>query len=100
MISSLCKAYSTIKIGDPLDPSVLCGPLHTKSAVKEFTDGIAEIKKQGGKILYGGNVMTDKKGNFVEPTIVEINKNAPILKEELFVPILYAIKFDTIEEAI
>ena len=56
------------------------GPLHTKDSVKEYEDGIAEIKKQGGKILYGGEVIREKKGNFVLPTIVEIDWRAPIVK--------------------
>lgn len=95
----IVKAYSTIKIGDPLDINNLMGPLHTKSAVKEFTEGIETIKAQGGVILCGGNVI-NQPGFYVEPTIVEINHNAPIVKIELFVPILYLIKFSTLEEAI
>lgn len=95
----LLSAYNTIKIGDPLDPSNLMGPLHTKSAVQEFTEGIEKIKAQGGTIIRGGSPL-DRPGYFVDPTIVEINHNAPIVKEELFVPILYLIKFKTLEEAI
>lgn len=45
MIEMLLKAYKTIKIGDPLEQGILCGPLHTKAAVKEYLDGIEEIKK-------------------------------------------------------
>ena len=56
------------------------GPLHSKDSVKEYEDGIAEIKKQGGKILYGGSAIKDKSGNFVLPTIVEIDWRAPIVK--------------------
>lgn len=98
----MVKAYHTIKIGDPLDTQNLMGPLHTKSAVKEFSEGITEIKKQGGKILYGGNVLTDitPNGNYVQPTLVEINHDAPIVKTELFVPICYLIKFKTLEDGI
>jgi hypothetical protein len=74
------------------------GPLHTKSAVKEYTDGLAEIKKQGGKILYGGEIYQEvanggSTGNYVLPTLVEIDKKAEIVKSELFVPICYLIKF-------
>jgi aldehyde dehydrogenase family 7 protein A1 len=58
--------------------------------------------------LFGGNQLLEKlilkfylRGeNFVQPAIFEIDKNAPIVKEELFVPILYVIRFDTLEEAI
>ena len=103
VVPKLVKAYTDIianRIGDPLDEATLVGPLHTKAAVKEYEDGIAEIKKQGGKILVGGNVIRSRPGNFVEPTIVEINHDAAIVKTELFVPIMYVIKFKTIEDAI
>jgi len=100
VVASLVKAYSTIPMGDALDDGVLLGPLHSKDAVKEYEDGIAEILKQGGKILYGGKVVKERKGNFVLPTIVEIDWRAPIVKEELFVPILYVLKFKTLDEGI
>ncbi len=66
----------------------LLGPLHTKSAIKEYTEGLEEIQKQGGKILFGGSPI-EGPGNYVQPTIVEIDPSAPIVKTELFVPILY-----------
>jgi acyl-CoA reductase-like NAD-dependent aldehyde dehydrogenase len=44
-----------VKIGDPLNDKTIMGPLHTTNAVKEYLEGLIEIKKQGGKILYGGN---------------------------------------------
>lgn len=99
VVSSLLKAYQQVKIGQPLEDGTLCGPLHTKNAVKEYADGIETIKSQGGKILHGGKVI-EGPGNFVEPTLVEISKDAPITKEELFVPILYVIKTTSLEDAI
>lgn len=47
---------------------------------------------QGGKILVGGSIV-ESEGNFVQPTIVEISSNAPVVKEELFAPVLYVMKF-------
>lgn len=96
----ILKAYKSLKMGDPVEKSTICGPVHTSNAVKEFTDGIIEIKKQGGKILTGGKKITSLSGYYVEPTIVEISPDAPIIKEELFVPILYIFKFDNIDQAI
>ncbi|CAE7939194.1 unnamed protein product [Symbiodinium sp. KB8] len=99
-VERMVKAYKTIKIGNPLDEDTLMGPLHTAAAVKEYEDGIEEIKKQGGKILVGGKAIKDKGGHFVEPTIVEISPDAEILNTELFVPILYVLKFKDLDEAI
>ena len=75
----MAKAYSSIKIGDPLDPSVLVGPLHSKVQVQAYVDGIEEAKKQGGKVLVGGKVLTEMGGNYVQPTIIEIDAGAPIV---------------------
>lgn len=99
VVARMLKAYGQIRLGCPLDSNTLCGPLHTSSAVKEFTDGIETIKAQGGKILVGGTKV-EREGNFVNPTLVAINHDAPIVKEELFVPITYVIKFSSLEEAI
>jgi aldehyde dehydrogenase family 7 protein A1 len=98
----LVKVYPTISIGNPLDSKTLCGPLHNKAAVKIYTDGLKEITHQGGKVIVGGKVLDEKfpGGNYVEPTIVEIDGSAQIVKEELFCPILYLIKFKTLDEAI
>lgn len=104
-VEKLTKAYATIKIGDPFDSNTLCGPLHSKAQIKEYLEGLEEIKKQGGKVIYGGKVhqpedLNLKGGNFVTPTIVEIDSKAEIVKTELFVPILYVLKATSFEEAV
>ena len=69
--------------------------------MQEYLVGIQTIIGEGGKILYGGKPIEEKKsGNYVYPTLVEIDGHAPIVKEEIFVPILYLIKFKTLDEAI
>jgi len=102
-MSRLMKAYESIianKIGCPLDSNTLVGPLHTKAAVKEYLDGLKEIQAQGGKILIGGKTVDRNGGNFVEPTICETPIDAPIVKDELFVPILHVFKISNFDEAI
>ncbi len=98
-VEKLLKVYPTIKVGDPFDSETLCGPLHSESSVKEYIQGIEEIKKQGGKIIYGGT-KHELGGNYVYPTLVEISPEAEIINTELFCPILYVIKFKSFEEAI
>jgi len=68
--------------------------------VKDYEEGIEEIKKQGGKILVGGKALKDRKGFFVEPTIIAIDKHALILNEELFAPVMYVVKCGSLEEGI
>ena len=96
----LLHEYSVLKIGDPLDQTNRVGPLHTADAVREFEEGLQTIQAQGGRIIAGGHVLRDRPGFYVEPTIVEINHDAEIVKTELFVPILYLFRFSTLEEAI
>lgn len=99
VVERLTKSYDQVRIGNPLEEGTLCGPLHTKSAVKDYQEGLKTIQEQGGKILKGGKLIPGE-GNFVEPTIVEISHDAPIIKEELFLPILHVIKCKSFEEAV
>jgi aldehyde dehydrogenase family 7 protein A1 len=95
----MVKAYGTLKIGDPMDSNSLVGPLNSVMAVKGYTEGLKTIQSQGGKILCGGKVIPGK-GNYVLPTIVEISHDAPVVQDEIFAPIVYVMKFKTLEEAI
>jgi len=101
-VKRLVGAYAKVaaRMGDPMHPDTLLGPLHTKRAVQEYKEGIETIKRQGGEILFGGEVVTDRPGNYVLPTIVAIAHDAPIVQKEIFAPILYVLKFKTLEDAI
>ncbi|XP_057645074.1 alpha-aminoadipic semialdehyde dehydrogenase [Chionomys nivalis] len=93
VVSRLKGAYSQIRVGNPWDPNILYGPLHTKQAVSMFLRAVEEAKKQGGTVAFGGKVM-DHPGNYVEPTIITgLPHDAPIVHEETFAPILYVFKF-------
>ena len=96
----LIAAYKQIRIGDPLDPATLMGPLIDEDAVDNMMRGLASIQEQGGKVLTGGKACLAKMRCFVEPTIVQAHPDMAILKEEIFAPILYLIEFDTFDEAI
>ncbi len=99
----LLNSYKQIRIGNPLDSKNLVGPLIDKGAVKDFTNAIAEVKNEGGKIIYGGEVLTGEgyeSGCFVVPSIAEVQNHFKIVQHETFAPLLYLIKYKTIEEAI
>lgn len=99
LINALVKGYAKITIGDPLDEKNLLGPLIDEAAVNQYKITIDEIKKSGGKILFGGNVLA-RPGFFVEPTLVEADNAWEIVQCETFAPILYVMKYKTLEEAI
>ncbi|CAA7401233.1 unnamed protein product [Spirodela intermedia] len=98
-LDQLTAVYKQVKIGDPLEKGTLMGPLHTAASKQHFASSIEVIKSQGGKILVGGAAV-NSDGNYVQPTIVEISSSAPIVREELFGPVLYVMKFQTLREAI
>lgn len=98
LLGKLVKAYKQVRIGNPLDTDTLLGPLIDHVAVETFRAAIDDIKKEGGEILYGGQVL-NRPGYFVEPTIVRAQPHWPIVQRETFAPILYVMTFRTLEEA-
>lgn len=93
---SLVNAYASLKIGNPLDEKNHVGPLIDKSAVTAFCNALTEVDKEGGKVIYGGEVLSGKgyeSGCYVKPAIVEAENHYKIVQEETFAPILYLIKY-------
>jgi aldehyde dehydrogenase (NAD+) len=95
----LVNAFDQVRIGDPLDPQTLMGPLIDAHSVSRYQAAIAAARKQGGEVLCGGAVL-DRPGHFVEPTIVRASADMPIVGTETFAPILYLMSYDTFEEAV
>ena len=89
-------------IADPLDSACRLGPLIEEEHMKKVLSHIEKAKKEGAKLVYGGNrVMTDSGGYFIEPTIFdEVNPKMSIAKEEIFGPVLAILTFETPEEGI
>ncbi len=99
----LVNAYQGIRIGHPLDPHTLVGPLIDQQAVKDFTAAIEKVKSEGGKVITGGTVCQGpgyESGCYVVPCIVEAMNHYHMVQEETFAPILYLMKYKTLEEAI
>jgi aldehyde dehydrogenase (NAD+) len=99
LVDRLTQAYRQVKIGDPLDPATLMGPLIDEAAVQGFRSTIAGLKDLGAEILCGGEVLPGP-GNFVQPALVRADPGWAILKRETFAPILYVIRYRTLDEAI
>jgi aldehyde dehydrogenase (NAD+) len=95
----LVHAYRQVRIGDPLDPATLVGPLIDLDAVRAFERAIATAQAAGGKLLVGGKTLS-RPGHFVEPAIVLARNDLDIVQHETFGPILYLIAVDSIDEAI
>lgn len=101
--TNLVKAYKQIKIGNPLEAENHMGPLIDKDAVDLFVKALQQLKSEGGKILFGGEVLKGKgyeSGCYVTPAICEAQNGYDIVQHETFAPVLYLMQFDAIEEAI
>lgn len=99
----LKKAYGQLKIGNPLDSQNHVGPLIDKLAVKMYNDALKKIKAAGGKMLVDGGVLKGEgyeSGCYVKPAIAEVKNDYEIVQHETFAPILYLIKYRTLDEAI
>lgn len=102
VLAKLIAAYKQVekKIGDPTDPANLMGPLNSRDAVQAYLDAVEKAKASGGKVETGGAAI-ERPGNFVLPTIVTgLSNDAEVVQTETFAPILYAMKFKTLDEAI
>jgi aldehyde dehydrogenase (NAD+) len=99
LLERLIKAYRSLRIGNPLDPSTHVGPLVDEAAVADMMAALEKIKEEGGEIVYGGRRLSGP-GYFVEPTIVKAHKGMQIACEETFAPVLYVYQVDTLDEAI
>lgn len=99
----LVKAYGQLKIGNPLDEKNHVGPLIDLDAVNQYEDSIKKCKKEGGKFIVEGGVLSGKgyeSGCYVKPCIAEVKNSYEIVQHETFAPILYLIKYKTLDEAI
>ncbi len=96
---SLVNAYQQVRIGDPLEPGTLMGPLTDAASVQRFEAAVAAARAVGGEVLTGGKRL-QRPGFFVEPTIIKAKSEWEVVRTETFAPILYLIPFAFLDEAI
>jgi aldehyde dehydrogenase (NAD+) len=101
--NSLKKAYGQLRIGNPLDEKNHVGPLIDKQAVDAYLNALEQVQAEGGKLVVEGGVLEGEgyeSGCYVKPAIAEAQNHFKIVQQETFAPILYLLKYSTIEEAI
>lgn len=99
----LVKAYGQLKIGNPLDEQNHVGPVIDKKAVIAYVSAAHEVREEGGSLLIAEKILEGKafeSGCYVNPCIAEVNADFKIVKQETFAPILYLMKYKTLDEAI
>lgn len=94
----LQRAYSQVRIGNPMEKGTLMGPLIDRAAVERYKAAIDTAKRAGGTVVCGEKILPGA-GNYVEPTIIRAKSEWPIVRTETFGPILYLIEFSTLDQA-
>jgi len=101
LVTRLSMAYEQVRIGSPLEPGVLMGPLVDQGAVQEMQAALQKIRQQGGEVVYGGEVIDQLEGGcYVKPCLVRGRPEMPMMREETFAPILYIVEVEDLGEAI
>jgi len=99
----LVNAYKQLRIGDPLDENNHVGPLIDKGAVDMYLKAIDDCKKEGGRFIVDGGVLEGKgfeSGCYVKPCVAEVQPGYNVVQHETFAPILYLMRYNTLDEAI
>jgi len=99
----IVNAYQQVRIGNPLDEHNHMGPLIDTDAVKLYLDAIEKCKTEGGKFVVEGGKLEGAEyasGCYVKPCIAEVENHYKIVQHETFAPILYLIKYSSLEDAI
>ncbi len=99
----LVNAYGQLKIGNPLLEKNHVGPLIDTDAVNMYLQAIERCKAEGGNFIVEGAVLKGKgfeSGCYVKPCIAEAKNSFEIVQHETFAPILYIMKYKTMEEAL
>jgi aldehyde dehydrogenase (NAD+) len=103
LLDKLLQAYASLRIGDPLQPSTLVGPLIDEAAFNALQASIAQARQQGGQLLSGGQrVLAEQfpQGFYVAPAIMDMPAQTAIVKHETFGPLLYVLNYEDLEQAI
>jgi L-aminoadipate-semialdehyde dehydrogenase len=100
-IDALIKAYAQVTIGDPRQEGILMGPVVSENAVQAMLSAIETGRSQGGRLLYGGQrIQKIAAGHYVEPAIMAVAADCPVVQAETFAPLLYVMGYDTLNEAL
>jgi aldehyde dehydrogenase (NAD+) len=99
VVERLRAAYAAIRIGDPLAPDTLLGPLIEAAARRSFSAAVMEARSLDGEVLYGGEALAGD-GYFVEPTLIRAANHWPVVQRETFAPLLYVMSCRDLDEAI
>ena len=103
LVARLAADNAGLPIGSPREPGTLVGPLIDQASWVAMDRALSAARSQGGRVVIGGERVTEgvpPGGVYVSPALVEIPKDAPIVQEETFAPILYVHRYERLADAI
>ncbi|KAA3606480.1 MAG: aldehyde dehydrogenase family protein [Planctomycetota bacterium] len=103
LVKRLLELYGKVRIGNPLDGATLMGPMVNQGAIDDTLAAIEEVKKAGGEILCGGEVIQPEgleSGFYMTPCIATAQNEWQIVQDETFGPLLYIIEVKDLDDAL
>ena len=102
LVPRLRRAYGQVRIGNPLEPGTLVGPLIGEAAFTAMQQALAEAKRDGGRVFGGERVLAEKwpDAYYVRPALVEMQEQSDVVRRETFAPILYVMRYRELDAAI
>ena len=102
LVARLERARASLKVGDPREAGVLVGPLIDEAAYQGMQAALIAAREQGGRVSGGERVLADAmpKAYYVAPALVQMPGQTAIVCHETFAPILYTLRYETLDEAI
>jgi aldehyde dehydrogenase (NAD+) len=96
----LREAYASVRVGNPLRPDTVMGPLIDEAAVESLMQAKERVRKEGGQILFGGDPLKLPGDCYVTPCLASAHNSYRIVQEETFGPLLYLLSYRKLDEAI
>ncbi len=102
LLPRLRRVYETVTIGDPRSPNTLVGPLIEAHAFDSMQQALGQAKAEGAQITGGDRIEQPDAAEafYVRPALVELPTQSKLVQQETFAPILYVLRYETLEEAI
>ncbi|GLP69521.1 aldehyde dehydrogenase [Streptomyces sp. TUS-ST3] len=101
LLGILADAVPGVPVGDPRDPGTVVGPMAGDKHLKKVEEYVDLARKEGGRIVCGGERLDLDGGFYYKPTVIaDLSNDSRVVQEEIFGPVLTVQPFDTEDEAV
>jgi aldehyde dehydrogenase (NAD+) len=102
LLDRLERAYASVQVGDPRESGTLCGPLINGDAFQAMQAALDRARGDGATVAGGERVLEERwpDAHYVRPAVVRMPGQTEVVREETFAPVLYAMRYQELDEAI